>query len=184
MTDPGLFQEYTISKINDEFKYQVFQIWFSISVGGMNRSHRLSQGAKKVTPPSIPGFGNHRGSGSSFGSDFSYERDEGTSHLSTFSRAPNGESSASPGKPCDFLISAISAYNVWNLVPNLLTFLKIFRLKSVKSFLLVSILWAESCFAIWTCVPIWHLRDQIRSSSLIEIKGLWFHEQLAWAPTY
>ena len=115
MTDPGLFQEYTISKINDEFKYQVFQIWFSLSVGGMNRSHRLSQGAKKVTPPSIPGFGNHRGSGSSFGSDFSYERDEGTSHLSTFSRAPNGESSASPGKSCNFL-------------------------KSVKSFLLVSIL--------------------------------------------
>ena len=68
----------------------------------MNRSHRLSQGAKKVTPPSIPGFGNHRGSGSSFGSDFSYERDEGTSHLSTFSRAPNGESSASPGKYFDF----------------------------------------------------------------------------------
>ena len=74
---------------------------FFVSVGGMNRSHRLSQGAKKVTPPSIPGFGNPRGSGSSFGSDFSYERennDGNGSHLSTFSRAPNGESSASPGK--------------------------------------------------------------------------------------
>ena len=76
---------------------------FFIPVGGMNRSHRLSQGAKKVTPPSIPGFGNHRGSGSSFGSDFSYERDESGNnannhHLSTFSRAPNGESSSNPGK--------------------------------------------------------------------------------------
>ena len=26
MTDSGLFQEYTALKINDEFKYQVFQI--------------------------------------------------------------------------------------------------------------------------------------------------------------
>ena len=50
----------------------------------MNKSHRLSHGAKKVTPPSIPSF-NHRGSGSSFGSDYSYERED-----STFSRDPSG----------------------------------------------------------------------------------------------
>ena len=50
----------------------------------MNKSHRLSHGAKKVTPPSIPHF-NHRGSGSSFGSDYSYERDD-----SAFSRDPSG----------------------------------------------------------------------------------------------
>ena len=55
-------------------------------VGGMNKSHRLSHGAKKVTPPSIPSF-NHRGSGSSFGSDYSYERED-----STFSRDPSGAS--------------------------------------------------------------------------------------------
>ena len=69
----------------------------------MNRSHRLSQGAKKVTPPSIPSFSNPRGSGSSFGSDLSYsEREDSnvSNHpMSTFSRAPNGESSSSsPGK--------------------------------------------------------------------------------------
>ena len=52
----------------------------------MNKSHRLSHGAKKVTPPSIPSF-NHRGSGSSFGSDYSYERED-----STFSRDPSGAS--------------------------------------------------------------------------------------------
>ena len=50
----------------------------------MNKSHRLSHGAKKVTPPSIPSF-NHRGSGSSFGSDYSYEKED-----STFSRDPSG----------------------------------------------------------------------------------------------
>jgi len=69
------------------------------TVGGMNRSHRLSQGAKKVTPPSIPSFSNPRGSGSSFGSDLSYsEREDSnvSNHpMSTFSRAPNGESSSS-----------------------------------------------------------------------------------------
>ena len=52
----------------------------------MNKSHRLSHGAKKVTPPSIPSF-NHRGSGSSFGSDYSYEKDD-----SSFSRDPSGAS--------------------------------------------------------------------------------------------
>ena len=50
----------------------------------MNKSHRLSHGAKKVTPPSIPSF-NHRGSGSSFGSDYSYEKAD-----STFSTDPSG----------------------------------------------------------------------------------------------
>ena len=50
----------------------------------MNKSHRLSHGAKKVTPPSIPPL-NPRGSGSSFGSDYSYERED-----STFSRDPSG----------------------------------------------------------------------------------------------
>ena len=68
----------------------------------MNRSHRLSSGAKKVTPPSIPNFTNPRGSGSSFGSDLSYSHeDHHSNHMSTFSRAPNGESSSSsttPGK--------------------------------------------------------------------------------------
>ena len=53
----------------------------------MNKSHRLSHGAKKVTPPSIPSF-NHRGSGSSFGSDYSYEKDD-----SSFSRDPSGAAS-------------------------------------------------------------------------------------------
>ncbi len=65
--------------------------YFLFAVGGMNRSHRLSGGAKKVTPPSIPPFGNPRGSGSSFGSDYSYDRED-----NSFSRAPNGGSS--PGK--------------------------------------------------------------------------------------
>jgi hypothetical protein len=55
-------------------------IHFIFSVGGMNRSHRLSQGAKKVTPPSIPGF-NPRASGSSFGSDCSAEREDAISRL-------------------------------------------------------------------------------------------------------
>jgi hypothetical protein len=66
------------------------------SVGGMNRSHRLSQGAKKVTPPSIPSFNYpaHRGSGSSFGSDYSNDREDSHHPLSSFSRAPNGDSSA------------------------------------------------------------------------------------------
>lgn len=53
-----------------------------------------------MTPPSIPNFHNPRGSGSSFGSDLSYAEDAVNSHpMSTFSRAPNGESSSSsPGK--------------------------------------------------------------------------------------
>ena len=50
------------------------------AVGGMNRSHRLSQGAKKVTPPSVPGF-NPRASGSSFGSDLSAEREDTITRL-------------------------------------------------------------------------------------------------------
>ena len=92
---------------------------FFFAVGGMNRSHRLSQGAKKVTPPSIPGFSNPRGSGSSFGSDLSQysseHRDESNvvmmhhpASMSTFSRAPNGESSSStsPGKNLFILILA------------------------------------------------------------------------------
>ena len=79
----------------------------------MNRSHRLSQGAKKVTPPSIPSFSNPRGSGSSFGSDVSFDQHQQQQHsadhhqpmmLSTFSRTtPNGGESgtspaSSPGK--------------------------------------------------------------------------------------
>ena len=59
-------------------------------VGGMNKSHRLSHGAKKVTPPSIPSF-NPRGSGSSFGSDYSYEKDD-----SAFSRDPSGGTTSIP----------------------------------------------------------------------------------------
>ncbi len=94
-------------KIVGNWDARSYELWleFFIAVGGMNRSHRLSQGAKKVTPPSIPSFSNPRGSGSSFGSDLSYnERCEDSvvsSHpMSTFSRAPNGESSSSssPGK--------------------------------------------------------------------------------------
>ena len=78
----------------------------------MNRSHRLSQGAKKVTPPSIPSFSNPRGSGSSFGSDLSYsEREDSnvSNHpMSTFSRAPNGESSSSsPGKKKWYFVTKI-----------------------------------------------------------------------------
>ena len=85
-----------------------YEFFFHFSVGGMNRSHRLSSGAKKVTPPSIPNFTNPRGSGSSFGSDLSYSHEDHHGHsnhnsglMSTFSRAPNGESSSSsttPGK--------------------------------------------------------------------------------------
>ena len=59
-------------------------------VGGMNKSHRLSHGAKKVTPPSIPSF-NPRGSGSSFGSDYSYEKDD-----SALSRDPSGGTTSIP----------------------------------------------------------------------------------------
>ncbi|CAB4067685.1 CASKIN [Lepeophtheirus salmonis] len=39
------------------------------SVGGMNRNHRLSQGPKKVNPPSVPQVKYPRSSCSSFGSD-------------------------------------------------------------------------------------------------------------------
>eukprot|EP00096_Caligus_rogercresseyi_P014572 TRINITY_DN707_c0_g1_i3.p1 TRINITY_DN707_c0_g1~~TRINITY_DN707_c0_g1_i3.p1 ORF type:complete len:698 (-),score=247.41 TRINITY_DN707_c0_g1_i3:216-2309(-) len=39
------------------------------SVGGMNRNHRLSQGPKKVAPPSVPEVKYPRSSCSSFGSD-------------------------------------------------------------------------------------------------------------------
>jgi len=66
------------------------------SVGGMNKSHRLSHGAKKVTPPSIPSF-NQRGSGSSFGSDYSYERDD-----SAYSRDPSGGTANIPEQRSNF----------------------------------------------------------------------------------
>ena len=77
----------------------------------MNKQHRLSShqgagggvggvgGAKKVTPPSIPNILNPRGSGSSFGSDYSYDRSGGggdvvslseTGGGGSFSRDPSG----------------------------------------------------------------------------------------------
>ena len=67
----------------------------------MNKQHRLSQGvggAKKVTPPSIPNPLNPRGSGSSFGSDYSYERGDAASlpEGTTFSRDPSGAAGATP----------------------------------------------------------------------------------------
>ena len=68
-------------------------LFFFVSVGGMNKQHRLSQGvggAKKVTPPSIPNPLNPRGSGSSFGSDYSYERDAASLPEGAYSRDPSG----------------------------------------------------------------------------------------------
>ena len=76
------------------FKFSL-KLFFLFSVGGMNRSHRLSQGAKKVTPPSVPGF-NPRASGSSFGSDCSNERED------AISRLPQGYQANIGGKSLNF----------------------------------------------------------------------------------
>ena len=73
-----IYLHFYTSRLKSFTNLNLFLPFFA--VGGMNRSHRLSQGAKKVTPPSVPGF-NPRASGSSFGSDLSAEREDTITRL-------------------------------------------------------------------------------------------------------